>query len=222
MISFDFAVAILPGWHSTVFPPYFVIGAVFSGLAMVTILTLTARWAFGLKAHISTDHLERVGKVLLFCSWVIGIVYAGEIFHSHYQGDPFDLRVTDDRLSGPMALPYLVVLMGNVLIPQLLWWRRCRRSTVVMVAVSISILLGMWMERFVIIVGSLYRDFLPSSWTSYLPTSIEVVTLIGGFGLFFSGYLLFVRVLPIVPISETKSLLRARIGEPARPRRRER
>jgi molybdopterin-containing oxidoreductase family membrane subunit len=215
IVSWDFAASILPGWHSTVFPPYFVVGAVFSGLAMVTVLALGARWAFGLEDYVSSLHIERVGKVILFCSWIIGLVYAGEIFHSFYQGSSFELRITADRLSGPMALPYVIMVCGNVLVPQLLWWERFRRSTPIMIAVSTGVLVGMWMERFVIIVGSLYRDYLPSSWSSYLPTSIEVATLAGSFGLFFCGYLLFVRALPIVPISETKSLLRPRAEDSA-------
>jgi Ni/Fe-hydrogenase subunit HybB-like protein len=207
IVSWDFAASIVPGWHSTVFPPYFVVGAVYSGLAMVVILVLPARWAYGLSGHISDRHLDSVARVMLFCGCLIGLVYLGEVFHAHYHGDPYELRVIADRLGGGMSLPFWAAVVGNVLLPQLLWSRRVRRSPSALLALAVGIVVGMWMERFVIVVGSLYRDYLPASWSFYTPTVVEVATLAGAFGLFFTGYLIFVRLVPIIPISETKNAL---------------
>ena len=207
IVSWDFAVSILPGWHSTIFPPYFVVGAIFSGLAMVITLVLIARTALGLEAYITLRHIDLMSKVVLFCSCFIGLVYAAEVFHAFYSGDPYEIRSLQTRLSGPMQVPFLIMLAGNVFLPQLLWLRGARRRIWIVLPVVLLINVGMWFERFAIVTGSLERDFLPSSWAGYTPTVIELLTLAGTFGLFFSGFLVFCRLFPIIPISETKVAL---------------
>lgn len=207
IVSWDFAVSILPGWHSTIFPPYFVTGAIFSGLAMVVTLVLVARVALDLEAYVTLRHIELMSKVVLFCSCFIGLVYLVEMFHALYSGDPYEMRVLQNRLTGPMQIPFGIMVACNVLLPQILWLPGARRRTWVVLPIVLLINVGMWFERFTIVTGSLERDFLPSNWMGYTPTLIELVTLAGSFGLFFCGFLIFCRLFPVIPISETKAAL---------------
>ncbi len=215
IVSWDFAVSILPGWHSTIFPPYFVLGAIFSGLAMVMTLVLIARKALGLEAFVTPRHVELMSKVVLFCSCFIGLVYLLEIFHALYSGDAYEVRIVDSRLGGPMQIPFGIMVVCNVLLPQLFWFRGARLRGWVVFPIVLLVNVGMWFERFTIVAGSLERDFLPSSWMGYTPTIIELLTLAGTFGLFFCGFLLFCRLFPVIPISETKAALieRQDLGE---------
>jgi len=204
IVSWDFASSIVPGWHNTLFPPYFVVGAIFSGLALVLTLIIVLRWALRLQEYITIDHVERLCKLLIVCSLFIGFVYAAEFFDAYSDGSPQEVTVLVSRISGKMAPFFLIAVIGNVLLPQLFWIRRMRRSCLAVLPVVMGINLGMWLERFVIIVGSLQKDYLPATWISYFPTWFEISMTIGGFGLFCSGFLLFTRWIPMVSISEYK------------------
>ena len=207
VVSFDFAVAQLPGWHSTIFPPYFVAGAIFSGFAMVITLLVPIRAFYGLKNLITVRHLENCGKLLLATGLIVGYGYAMESFMAWYSGDIFEKYTILNRMFGPYAWVYYVVLFCNVLLPQFMWVRRFRRNAILLWWISIGVNVGMWLERFMIIVGSLNRDFLPSSWHFFSPTTWDVMTLVGSFGLFLTFQFLFMRLLPMVPISELRELV---------------
>jgi len=207
VVSTDFATANLPGWHSTIFPPYFVIGAIFSGFAMVLTLLLVARRVMGLQHYITWRHIHAMCKVLLFTGSIVGLSYATEFFMAWYSGSPYEQFAFLNRAGGPLGWGFGVMLLCNVIAPQLLWFRRVNRSLVAIFVVTLMINVGMWFERFVIIVGSLERDFLPSSWSGYTPTLIEIGTLIGSFGLFLTLFLLFCRFLPMIAMAEVKAVL---------------
>ncbi|UCF35498.1 MAG: polysulfide reductase NrfD [Acidobacteriota bacterium] len=207
IVSWDFAASIIPGWHSTVFPPYFVIGAIFSGMAMVLALTALARRMMHLEAFITVRHFDLMSKVLLFGSLVIGLTYVSEIFFALYSGDEFELFVYANRISGTTWGLYHAMIILNVGLPQLIWFRRIRASIPALFFIAVGISVGMWIERFVIVMGSLHRDYLPANWADYTPTWIELATLLGSFGLFFVLYLLFCRFLPVISISEVKQLV---------------
>jgi molybdopterin-containing oxidoreductase family membrane subunit len=207
IVSWDFATSIIPGWHSTIFPPYFVVGAIFSGMAMVLTLSLIMRKVLQLENYITKRHIGLMCMILLFGSLFIGFCYLTEYFYAAYSGEPHEVFTYLNRISGPMGWLFLVMLSCNVLAPQLLWLRRVRLNLVAVFLISIFINLGMWLERFIIIVGSLQQDFLPSSWATYKPTSIEIATLVGSFGLFLTGFLLFCRLVPTIALSEVKSTL---------------
>ena len=213
IVSFDFAVSVMPGWHSTIFPPYFVAGAVFSGFAMVQNVLIFVRSAFKLKHVITLDHLEKMNKVMIVTGSMVGYAYAMEFFIAWYSGSQFEQFVFLNRALGPYAWAYWTMISCNALFPQLFWFRRVRRSIPVMFAIGVLVNLGMWLERFVIIVTSLHRDYLPSSWGMYIPTMYDIGILIGSFGLFFTLILIFIRVLPVISIAEVKALL-----EGAQPR----
>ncbi len=208
IVSFDFATSVVPGWHTTIFPPYFVAGAIFSGMAMVLTLMIIARVTMKLQAFVTDDHIDVMCKLVLLTSCLVGLAYATEFFIAMYSENRYERFVFLNRASGPMAWAYWIMVSCNVLVPQLLWFRKVRRYVPLVFAISIFVNIGMWFERFVIIVTSLYQDFLPSSWTSYVPTSIEWATLIGSFGLFFTCFLLFCRFLPVIAIGEVKGVLR--------------
>jgi molybdopterin-containing oxidoreductase family membrane subunit len=195
IVSFDFATSIIPGWHTTIFPPYFVAGAIFSGLAMV---------------------LTAMCKLIIGMGGVVATAYATEFFIAWYSGNEYERFAFMNRALGPFAWTYWTMVTCNVVTPQLFWFRKIRSNLVVVFILSIFINVGMWFERFVIIVTSLHRDFLPSSWQSYVPTKIEVATLIGSFGLFFTLFLLFCRFLPVISMGEIKGVLsygRSREGD---------
>ncbi|MGA2618196.1 MAG: quinol:electron acceptor oxidoreductase subunit ActD [Thermoguttaceae bacterium] len=207
VVSFDFAVSQLPGWHSTIFPPYFVAGAIFSGFAMVVTLAVPARELFGLKDFITRRHLDNMAKILLVTGCIVAYAYLTEFFMAWYGGSPWEQFQFLDRLLGPMGWCGWIMLTCNAVVPQVLWLKKARVSPWLLFIVSVLVNVGMWFERFVIIVGGLHRDFLPSSWGSYCPSYVEVLTLVGSFGLFLTLFLLFCRYLPMVAMAEVKSIL---------------
>jgi len=207
IVSMDFATSIVPGWHSTIFPPYFVAGAVFSGFAMVLTLMIITRKAMALEAYITVDHLERMTKIVILTSSMVGLAYMTEFFMGWYSGNLYERFAFVNRATGPYAWAYWIMVTCNVGIPQLFWIRRIRRNIRAIFMISILVNVGMWFERFVIIVTSLHRDFLPSSWTMYKPTIVEIAILIGSFGLFFTLFLLFTRFVPVIAISEVKGAM---------------
>ncbi|MGA3244345.1 MAG: NrfD/PsrC family molybdoenzyme membrane anchor subunit [Bacteroidota bacterium] len=213
IVSFDFAVSVLPGWHTTIFPPYFVAGAVFSGFAMVQNVLIFVRQAFNLKHIITLDHLEKMNKVMIVTGSMVGYAYAMEFFIAWYSGSQFESFVFLNRALGPYAWAYWTMVSCNVIFPQLFWFKKIRRSIPFMFVIGILVNVGMWFERFVIIVTSLSRDFLPSSWGHYIPTMYDIGILLGSFGLFFTLILIFVRILPVVSISEVKAVVEG--GQPS-------
>jgi molybdopterin-containing oxidoreductase family membrane subunit len=207
VVSFDFAIAQLPGWHTTVFPPYFVAGAIFSGFAMVMTLAIPARQFFGLKHLITMRHLENVAKIILVTGSMVGYAYGIEFFIAWYGGNPYEAYAFVSRALGPYAWAYWIMVSCNVLAPQLFWFKKLRTNLWVLMGVCILVNIGMWFERFVITVTSLSADFLPSSWGYYSPTAVDILTFVGSFGLFFTLFLLFVRFLPMVAMAEVKSVM---------------
>jgi Ni/Fe-hydrogenase subunit HybB-like protein len=207
IVSMDFATSVIPGWHTTIFPPYFVAGAVFSGFAMVLTLMIIARAVMGFNHLITQRHLENMAKIIIVTGGIVGLAYGTEFFIAWFSGSAYERFTFINRATGPFAWAYWIMVSCNVISPQLLWFKRLRTSTVALFILSLVINVGMWFERFVIIVTSLHRDFLPSSWGTYAPTKIEVFTLLGSFGLFFTLFLPFVRVLPVISIGEVKSVL---------------
>jgi molybdopterin-containing oxidoreductase family membrane subunit len=207
IVSWDFATSLIPGWHTTILPPYFVAGAIFSGMAMVLTLMIVARKTMGLEDYITHQHVDKMCKVTLTTSLIVGFAYLTEFFTALYSGNQYEQFAFINRAFGPMGWSYGVMVLCNVMIPQLLWFRKVRMNLPVVFAIALAINVGMWFERFVIVVTSLHRDFLPSSWSSYTPTLIELLTLAGSFGLFFTCFLLFCRFVPVIAISEVKGVL---------------
>ncbi len=208
IVSTDFATSVLPGWHATIFPPYFVAGAIFSGMSMVLTLMIIARKVMNLEDYITTRHFETMAKIILAMSGIVAMAYGAEFFIALYSGNPYEHFVFVNRALGPMAWAYWIMVTCNVLIPQLLWFGSVRRSVPVLFVLTLFINVGMWFERFVIIVTSLYRDFLPSSWSQYAPTWIELATFAGSFGLFLTAFLLFCRFMPVIAMAEVKGIVR--------------
>ena len=208
IVSFDFAVSNVPGWHTTIFPPYFVAGAVFSGFAMVVTLLVVVRRVFDLQHLITLDVLEKMNRVILTTSLIVGYAYGVELFIAWYSGNPYERFAFVNRAFGPYGWAYGTMVSCNVLIPQLFWSKRVRRSIPAMLGIAILVNVGMWFERFVIIVSALHRDFLPSSWGYFRPTLLDFLTFIGSVGLFFTLILLFVRFLPIVAMTEVKGAMK--------------
>jgi Ni/Fe-hydrogenase subunit HybB-like protein len=209
IVSFDFAVSIVPGWHTTIFPPYFVAGAIFSGFAMVLTLMIIARRAFHLEAFLTLRHIENMAKIIVATGTMVGYAYGMEFFIAWYGTNPYELYAFKNRAFGPYAWAYWSMVSCNVLFPQLFWFRKVRTSIPAVFVISIIVNIGMWFERFVIIVTSLHRDFLPSSWTYFRPSMWDISLFIGTFGLFLTMFLLFLRYLPAVAISEVKGILPA-------------
>jgi len=207
IVSFDFAVAILPGWHSTIFPPYFVAGAVFSGFAMVQNVLIFIRKIFNYEHIITIDTLEKMNKVILFTSMLVGYSYAMEFFMAWYSGVQVEQFTFVNRAFGPYAWAYWIMVSCNVLFPQLFWFKKFRRTIPLMFILAVFVNVGMWFERFVITVTSLSRDYLPSSWAYYTPTLTDFAILLGSFGFFFTFLLLFTKTLPVVSIVEVKSVV---------------
>jgi molybdopterin-containing oxidoreductase family membrane subunit len=206
IVSTDFATAVVPGWHTTIFPPYFVAGAIFSGMAMVLTLMLIARKVMHLEDYITMRHVGAMCKIVLATSCMVGLAYAIEFFTALYSGNLYEHFAFVNRALGPLAWGYWVMIVCNVLVPQLLWSGRVRGCALAVFGISLLVNVGMWFERFIIIVTSLGRDFLPSSWASYSPTLIEIATFAGTFGLFFTLFLLFCRFLPMIAIAEVKGV----------------
>ncbi|NQT35877.1 MAG: polysulfide reductase NrfD [Planctomycetes bacterium] len=207
VVSFDFAVSQVPGWHTTILPPYFVAGAIFSGFAMVVTLMVPARAYFGLKDLVTIRHLENMCKIILATSCMVGYAYGIEFFIAWYSGNHFEQFAFINRAFGPYAWAYWIMVSCNVAIPQLFWFKKCRTTPWIMIVIAIFVNIGMWFERFVIVVTSLCRDFLPSSWGQFVPTPIDILMLLGSFGLFFTLFLLFCRYLPMVAMAEVKTVL---------------
>ncbi len=209
VVSSDFAISVLPGWHETVFPPYFVAGAIFSGFAMVLVLAIILRRAYGLQDFITDAHLEVMGKVLLATSLLTSYGYMSEQFMAWYGGDPPEAYQYLNRLIGvsqyaPIAW---IIVLCNTIIPQALWVKSVRKSTVGLFVVSVFVLLGMWFERYLIILNTLHRDFLPSSWGMFQPTVWDYLTFFGSMGLFGVLFMLFIRLMPMISIAEMRALL---------------
>ncbi|MGE3807313.1 MAG: NrfD/PsrC family molybdoenzyme membrane anchor subunit, partial [Gemmataceae bacterium] len=206
VVSFDFAVAIVPGWHTTIFPPYFVAGAIFSGFAMVLTLTIPIRALYGLEDFITMRHLNNMAKIMLATGLIVAYGYTMEAFFAWYSGNPFEQFMMANRVLGPYWFAYWMLIFCNVLTPQLLWFRKVRRHLPTLFLISLVVNTGMWLERFVIVM-SLQRDFLPSSWGLYQPTVWDWATLFGSLGLFLTLLVLFIRFLPIISIFEMRTLL---------------
>jgi Ni/Fe-hydrogenase subunit HybB-like protein len=212
IVSFDFATSVLPGWHTTIFPPYFVAGAVFSGFAMVVTLLVIARWVYNLQDLITMRHLDNMCKVMLATGSIVGFAYGTEYFIAWYSANQYERFVFINRLFGPYAWATWSMISCNVIAPQFFWFKRFRRSIPAMFVLSIFINIGMWFERFVIIATSLHRDFLPSSWGYFRPTWVDIGTYVGTFGLFLTLFLLFLRYLPVVAVSEVKGVLHGQLN----------
>ena len=208
IVSWDFATSVLPGWHATIFPPYFVAGAIFSGMAMVLTLMIIARKMMGLEQYITIRHIDRMCKLVIATSGIVGLAYGTEFFTALYSGSPYEQFVFLNRAGGPLAWAYWTMVGCNVGIPQLLWLGRIRRSVPAVFVITLFVNIGMWFERFIIIVTSLERDFLPANWFWYAPTKIEIATLLGSFGLFFTLFLLFCRFVPVIAVAEVKGVLK--------------
>ena len=208
VVSFDFTIAIVPGWHSTIFPPYFVAGAIFSGFAMVMSLAIPIRKVYALEDFITLQHLDNMAKILLATGLMVTYGYMMEIFTAWYSGNEFEMFMSRNRTFGPYAPVFWSVIACNVLAPQVFWFRRMRTCIPVLFLVSIVVNVGMWLERFMIVVVSLHRDYLPSAWRMYYPTVWDLATLFGSVGLFLTLMFLFIRVLPMISIYEMRELIR--------------
>ncbi|MBN1634193.1 MAG: polysulfide reductase NrfD [Ignavibacteria bacterium] len=208
IVSFDFAVSVLPGWHTTIFPPYFVAGAIFSGFGMVATVLIVVRKVFDMEHIITMNHLDKMAKILLATGTMVGYAYAMEFFMAWYSGYIFEQFVFLNRAFGPYAWSYWVMIACNVGFPQLFWLKKVRQNIPLMLVIVILVNVGMWFERFVIIVTSLHRDFLPASWGMYAPTIYDIGIFIGSFGLFFTLMLLFVKVMPAISLTELKGVMK--------------
>jgi len=208
IVSFDFATSVIPGWHTTIFPPYFVSGAIFSGFAMVLTLLIIARKTMNLEDYITIDHIELMNKIIILTGSIVGIAYLTELFMAWYSGVEYELFAFINRATGPYWWAYWIMMTCNVVSPQLFWFKKLRRSVWFTFFMSIVINVGMWFERFVIIVTSLHRDYLPSSWEMYKPTIIEIAIFVGTLGIFFTLFLLFVRFFPAIAMAEVKTTIK--------------
>jgi len=212
VVSFDFATSVVPGWHTTIFPPYFVAGAIFSGFAMVQTLLIVTRKVLNLEEYITMEHIEVMNKVILLTGSIVGIAYLTELFVAWYGQNPYEQwAFLENRvnLNSPYGWSYWLMMGCNVISPQIFWFRKLRRNLVLTFFMSVIVNIGMWFERFVIIVTSIYRDYLPSSWSTYYQPSIwEVGFYLGTFGLFFTCYFLFAKFFPVIAVAEIKHILK--------------
>jgi Ni/Fe-hydrogenase subunit HybB-like protein len=215
VVSFDFAVSIVPGWHSTIFPPYFVAGAIYAGFAMVLTLSIPIRKLYGLEDFITMRHIDNMAKVMLATGLIVGYGYMMESFMAWYAGSTYDRYMTLDRMFGRYAWIYWLLILCNIIAPQAIWSKRVRSSVGAVFAVAMFVNVGMWVERFIIVVQSLHRDFLPSSWGMYYPTRWDWATYVGTIGLFLALIFLFIRFLPMISIFEMRTLVSP---SPASPR----
>ncbi len=207
VVSFDFAIAIVPGWHSTIFPPYFVAGAIYSGFAMVLIIAIPVRKFYGLEDMITMRHLENCTKVMLATGLIVAYGYMIETFMAWYTGNVYDYYMIVNRMYGPYAWLYWLLMLFNVGLPQLMWFRSLRRKVPFLFGMSLIVLIGMWLERFIIVITSLHRDFMPSAWGWYRPTRWDWATFAGTIGFFTLCMFLFIRFLPMISIFEMRTLL---------------
>jgi Ni/Fe-hydrogenase subunit HybB-like protein len=208
IVSFDFATSVIPGWHTTIFPPYFVAGAIFSGFAMVQTLMVVMRKILNLENYITIGHIEAMNKVILLTGSMVGLAYGTEFFIAWYSGVEYEQYAFINRATGPFWWAYWTMITCNVVTPQLFWSRTLRRSTLATFILSIFVNIGMWFERFVIIVTSLHRDYIPSSWAMYEPTIVEIGIFIGTFGLFFTLFFLFAKFMPTIAVAEIKAIMK--------------
>ncbi len=207
VVSFDFSIGILPGWHATIFPPYFVAGAIYAGFAMVLTLTIPIRSYYGLEDFITMRHMDNMGKILLATGLIVAYGYMMETFMAWYSGSPYEQYMIVNRMQGPYRTLYWALIACNVVVPQLLWSQRVRRNLLALWIISLVVGVGMWLERFIIVVVSLHRDFLPSSWGMYRPTAWDWSTYIGTIGFFLALLFLFIRFLPMISIFEMRTLV---------------
>ncbi|MGB0420627.1 MAG: NrfD/PsrC family molybdoenzyme membrane anchor subunit [Limisphaerales bacterium] len=206
IVSFDFAVSQVPGWHTTIFPPYFVAGAIFSGFGMVLTLMIPLRSIFKLHDLLTVRHIELMCKVTLATGTIVGYAYGMEFFIAWYGGNPYEAYCFQNRAFGPYWWAYWIMISCNVITPQFFWFKKLRTNVVLVWILSIFVNIGMWFERFVIVVTSLHRDYIPANWSYYSPTKVDVLTFVGTFGLFMVLFLLFIRFLPLIAISEVKGV----------------
>jgi Ni/Fe-hydrogenase subunit HybB-like protein len=209
IVSFDFATSVIPGWHTTIFPPYFVAGAVFSGFAMVLTLMLITRKVYKLEDYITVTHVEYMNIIIIVTGSIVGIAYLTELFMAWYSGVPAEQYAFLNRATGPYAWAYWIMMTCNVISPQLFWFKKIRTSLWATFALSIVVNIGMWFERFVIIVTSLHRDFLPSSWAMFSPTLYDIGDYLFTFGLFFTAFFLFAKFFPVINMAEVKSIIKS-------------
>jgi molybdopterin-containing oxidoreductase family membrane subunit len=207
VVSFDFAVSLIPGWHTTIFPPYFVAGAIYSGFAMVLVLAIPIRRFYGVKDMITMRHLDNAAKIMLATGLIVAYGYAMEAFYAFYSGNPWEKFQSMNRMFGHYGAFYWILIACNIVIPQVLWFKKVRTSPILLFLISIDVLIGMWLERFVIVVVSLSHDFLPSSWGVYVPTRWDIAIFAGTIGFFFVCMFIFVRLMPMIPIFEVRALL---------------
>ena len=212
IVSFDFATSVVPGWHTTIFPPYFVAGAIFSGFAMVQTLLIIVRKVLNLQDYITVGHIEAMNKVIVLTGSIVGIAYLTELFIAWYGQNPYEIHAFFENrgnIFSPYGWSYYLMMFCNVVSPQLFWSKKLRRNITVTFFMSIIVNIGMWYERFVIIVTSVYRDFLPSSWSTYYSPSIyEIGFYLGTFGLFFTCFFFFAKYFPVIAVAEIKSILK--------------
>lgn len=209
IVSTDFASSVIPGWHTTLFPPYFVVGAIFSGFAMVMTLMIVIRKYYNLQDYVTDSHLNAIAKILVFISLIMGTAYTTEVFVAWYSGNPYEMfTFFHNRITGDYTFMFWAMIVCNALIPQLMWSKKIRSNITALFIISLIINLGMWYERYNIVVTSLAKDYLPSSWTTYSPTWVEIGLYIGTIGIFTIGVLLFFRFIPMIAISEVKSVLK--------------
>ncbi|MBK8501772.1 MAG: polysulfide reductase NrfD [Saprospiraceae bacterium] len=209
IVSFDFATSVIPGWHTTIFPPYFVAGAIFSGFAMVLTLMVITRKVLKLEDYITVEHIDSMNKVILLTGTIVGVAYLTELFIAWYSGYIYEQFAFMNRVQGIYWWAYVAMMSCNVLSPQIFWSSKMRRNVTVTFMMSIFVNIGMWFERFVIIPTTLARDYLPSSWSYYSPTWVEIGIFLGTLGIFFTMYLAFTRVAPVVAIAEVKAILKS-------------
>ena len=209
IVSMDFATSIVPGWHTTIFPPYFVAGAVFSGFAMVQTLMIIVRKAMRLEAYVTIKHIEYMNIVIIVTGSIVGVAYLTELFMSYYSGVEYESYAFINRFSGPYAWAYWIMMTCNVVSPHLFWFKKLRTSLGFTFFMSIIVKIGMWFERFVIIVTSVHRDYLPSSWSMFYPTWVDLGVYIGTIGIFSVFYLLFLKYFPVLAFNEVKSILKS-------------
>jgi molybdopterin-containing oxidoreductase family membrane subunit len=213
VVSFDFAIGIVPGWHTTIFPPYFVAGAIYSGFAMVMVLAIPIRAIYGLQDFITARHLQNMAKVMLATGLIVAYGYLMEGFMSWYSAGEYERYMMLNRMKGPYGLAYWALILTNIVIPQALWLQRVRSNVLTLWLIALTVNIGMWLERFVIVVTSLHRDFLPSSWGMYYPTFWDWSTYFGTIGLFFALLFLFLRFLPVISIFEMRTLVEKTEGQ---------
>ena len=209
IVSFDFATSVIPGWHTTIFPPYFVAGAIFSGFAMVLTLMIVTRKVFKLEDYITMGHIELMNIVIIITGSIVGIAYITEFFIAWYSGVAAEQYAFVNRMFGPYWWAYWSMMTCNVISPQLFWFKKIRTSIVATFILSLIVNIGMWFERFVIIVTSLHRDYLPSSWVMFYPTITDVGIYLFTFGFFFTAFLLFAKFFPVINMAEIKSVLKS-------------